>query len=136
MPARPSTSEERLVTAIIMQAYRDLFVTIRPDAGPGFTSQPDQDKAISFLTDSHGQSARDRNVLCSLIGWEGDVLAERIRGMMGGNDFTHPNGEQSPDSLKRHTDAAERVRARYRYLKNPHDKSKRPCSPVEQPRAA
>ena len=130
MSAGPSIPEERLVTAIIMQAYRDLFTPVRDSASPSIVTQSDQDQAISFLTDSHGRFARRRNSLCSLIGWDGDVLAERIRVMMDGENFTHPNSEPSPDSLKRHTDAAERVRARYRYLKDPHNKSKRPASPV------
>ena len=127
---RPSSPEERLVTAIIMQAYRDLFTPVRDAASPSIVTQLDQDQAIFFLTDTHGRFARHRNSLCSLIGWDGDVLAERIRAMMDGDDFTHPNGEPSPDSLKRHTDAAERVRARYRHLKKPRDKGKTPASPV------
>lgn len=65
---RPKTPEAELIHAIIMQAYRDLFITVRSDGASSFTTQADQDQAISFLTDQAGSLARSRNSLCSLIG--------------------------------------------------------------------
>jgi len=122
---RPQTPEATLVTAIIMQAYRDLFMTVRTGATASFTARADQDQAMSFLTDRTGTLARHRNHLCSLIGWDGDVLAERIRAMMEGNDFPI-SPECTPAIRSRHAQDVEAIRARWRYLKNP---PKQPAPP-------
>ncbi len=122
---RPQTPEAALVTAIIMQAYRDLFMTVRTGATASFTARADQDQAMSFLTDRTGTLARHRNHLCSLIGWDGDVLAERIRAMMEGDDFPMPT-DRTPAAHKRGAQAVENIRARWRYLKNP---PKQPAPP-------
>ena len=124
-----------MVTAIIMQAYRDLFVTAKSDGQAAFTTQAEQDQAIAFLTDRSGKLARWRNHYCSLIGWDGNVLAERVRRMMEGADFP-----LSPDSnvvaQKRHAEAVQQIRARWLHLKNTPSKRAPPTSPVGAARAA
>ncbi|MGH1416651.1 MAG: hypothetical protein ACRBB0_24390 [Pelagimonas sp.] len=127
----PQTPESALVTAILMQAYRDLFIATKTDGSSTFTTQAEQDQAISFLTDSTGSLARNRNALCSLIGWDGDVLAERIRAMMDGADFPPPTSNPTLGILARHRHAVERIRARWHHLNSPPP---RPSSLVEQPR--
>jgi len=128
---RLETPESALVTAILMQAYRDLFIAIKSDGSATFTAQSEQDQAISFLTDQAGSLARNRNTLCSLIGWDGDALAKRIRAMMDGADFPPPTSDPTPGILARHRHAVERIRARWHHLKSP---TSRPSSSVEQPR--
>lgn len=54
----PQSPEAALVTAIIMQAYRDLFLIAKPDTNTTFTTQAEQDQAIAFLTDRRGKLAR------------------------------------------------------------------------------
>lgn len=110
-----------------MQAYRDLFVTVRTESNASFTTQSDQDQAITFLTDRSGSLARHRNALCALIGWDGDVLAARIRAMMNGDDFAPPTPDATPATVERHAAAVERLRERWQDLKSP---SKRPVSSV------
>lgn len=127
----PQTPESALVTAILMQAYRDLFIAIKADGSSTFTTQAEQDQAISFLTDSAGSRARNRNALCSLIGWDGDALAKRIRAMMDGADFPPPTSDPTPVTMTRHRHAVERIRARWHHLKSPPP---RPSFSVEQPR--
>lgn len=127
----PQTPESALVTAILMQAYRDLFIAIKADGSSAFTTQAEQDQAVSFLTDGTGSLARNRNALCSLIGWDGDALAKRIRAMMEGADFPPPTSDPTPSTLARHRQAVERIRARWHHLKSPRS---RPSSSVEQPR--
>ena len=39
----PQSPEAALVTAIIMQAYRDLFLIAKPDTNTTFTTQAEQD---------------------------------------------------------------------------------------------
>ncbi|GAA6192895.1 hypothetical protein [Phaeobacter sp. NW0010-22] len=126
----PQTPEATFVTAIIMQAYRDLFITIKSDGSSSFTTQADQDAAMSFLTDSSGTLARHRNDLCSLIGWDGNVLAARIRDMMDGAEFPPPVPDPSPATIARHADAVERIRARWKDLNLPRNSPKRPVSSV------
>lgn len=128
---RLETPESALVTAILMQAYRDLFIAIKSDGSATFTAQSEQDQAISFLTDQAGSLARNRNALCSLIGWDGDALASHVRTMMEGADFPPPTPDPTPGTLARHEQAVKRIRARWHYLKSPHS---RPSSSVEQPR--
>lgn len=117
------TPEAALVTAIIMQAYRDMFVLVRTDSRASLTSQTDQDQAIVFLTDPHGRWAQHRNHLCSLIGWDGDVLAARVRRMMEGGAFPDPNASSNAAVLATHADAVERVRARYLHLRTPRPRA-------------
>lgn len=111
--------EAALVTAILMQAYRDLFIAIREDGTSSFTTQSEQDQAISFLTDQAGSLARNRNALCSMIGWDGDTFANRVRAMMDGDDFPPPAPDPSPIARKRHEKAVARIRARWRQLNAP-----------------
>lgn len=125
--AAPQTPEATFVTAIIMQAYRDLFVSVRQESNASFTTQSDQDQAITFLTDRTGAFARHRNDLCSLIGWDGDVLAVRLRGMMEGDDFPHPSTDPKPAARAQHEVAVERIRRRWQDLKSPPE---RPASSV------
>lgn len=125
-----TSPESAFVTAIIMQAYRDLFVNVNTNNAQSFTTRVDQDKAISFLTDTHGRFAAHRNHLCSLIGWDGNVLAARIRRMMDGGDFPTTIGESTPDAQRQHKQSVESLRQRYRHLKNIQSKGKRPASPV------
>ncbi len=127
LPDLPRTPEAALVTAILMQAYRDLFVTVRTESNASFTTQSDQDQAITFLTDKAGAYAKHRNALCALIGWDGDVLAARIRAMMDGDDFAPPTPDATPATVERHAAAVERLRERWQDLKSPR---KRPASPV------
>lgn len=123
----PQTPEAAFVTAILMQAYRDLFVSIRSESNASFTTQSDQDQAITFLTDRSGSLARHRNDLCSLIGWDGDVLAARVRAMLESGDFAPPTPDANQATLERYTVAFERVRQRWQDLKSP---PKRPASSV------
>ncbi|MEL6467884.1 MAG: hypothetical protein AAFQ58_23215 [Pseudomonadota bacterium] len=133
LPDLPRTPEAALVTAILSQAYRDLFVTVRTESNASFTTQSDQDQAITFLTDRAGAYAQHRNVLCALIGWDGDVLAARIRAMMDGDDFAPPTPDATPATVERHAAAVERLRERWQDLKSPR---KRPASSVGIPRVA
>lgn len=53
------TPEQRLVAAILQQAYRDMFAVSRPPA-EGDAGRPDSagiDQSIRFLTDTHGGKA-------------------------------------------------------------------------------
>ena len=127
------TPEAALVTAILMQAYRDLFVSVRTESNASFTTQSDQDQAITFLTDHAGAMARHRNALCALIGWDGNVLAARVRAMMDGNTFPPPTPDATPATLERHATAVVRLRQRWQDLKSP---PKRPSSPVGNLNAA
>lgn len=102
-----------------MQAYRDLFVTVRTESNASFTTQSDQDQAITFLTDRAGAYAKHRNALCALIDWDGDVLAARVRAMMDGDDFAPPTPDATPATVERHAAAVERLRERWRHLKQP-----------------
>lgn len=133
--AGPQTPEAALVTAIIMQAYRDLFVIAKPDTYSTFTTQSEQDQAIAFLTDRTGPHARHRAYLCSLIGWDGNVLGERVRRMMEGADFPMPT-DRTPAAQKRHAQAVETLRARWLHLKNTPSKRAPPASAVGAARAA
>lgn len=114
--------EAALVTAAIMQAYRDLFARVN-DTTASLTTQTDQDQAIAFLTDDFGKWAQHRNHLCSLIGWDGDVLAARVRRMMLRGAFPDPNASVNATVLASHTDAVERVRARYTHLRTPRSRA-------------
>lgn len=114
--------EAALVTATIMQAYRDLFARVN-DTTASLTTQTDQDQAIAFLTDDFGKWAQHRNHLCSLIGWDGDVLAARVRRMMLGGAFPDPNASANAVVLASHMDAVERVRARYIHLRTPRSRA-------------
>lgn len=116
---RPQTPEAAFITAIIMQAYHDLFVKVQQGTTVGFTRQFDQDQAIAFLTERTGVYARHRNYLCSLIGWDGDVLAARIVRMLEGEDFPLP-ADSTPAGRKRDAEAIARIRARWQHLKYPH----------------
>ncbi|WP_170411272.1 hypothetical protein [Ruegeria atlantica] len=127
---RPQTPEEAFVVAIIMQAYRDLFMPIQKNAASAGITQLEQDQAISFLTDHQGAFARHRNDLCSLIGWDGDVLAACIRRMMEGEEFPIVS-DKNASSFRKHLQGVERVRVRWKYLKSP---PKRPSSSVEKTR--
>ncbi|SEL29894.1 hypothetical protein [Jannaschia helgolandensis] len=110
------------MTAILMQAYRDLFVSVRDESNASFTTQTEQDRAIEFLTDLSGGNARHRNALCALIGWDGDVLAARVRAMMEGDDFAPPTPDATPATLERHAAAVVRLRERWRHLQTPHQR--------------
>ena len=131
----PQSTEAALVTAILMQAYRDLFVTAKSDGQATFTTQAEQDQAITFLTDQTGPHARHRAFLCSLIGWDGNVLGERIRRMMEGADFPMPT-DRTPAAQKRHAEAVKQIRARWLHLKNTPSRRAPPASPVGAARAA
>lgn len=135
MLGRPQSPEAALITAIIMQAYRDLFVTAKSNGQATFTTQAERDQAIAFLTDRIGSHARHRAFLCSLIGWDGDVLAERVGRMMEGADFPLTT-DRTPAAQERHAEAVKDLRARWRYLKNPHASRIPPASPVGAARAA
>ena len=133
--AGPQSPEAALVTAIIMQAYRDLFVTAKSDGQAAFTTQAEQDQAIAFLTDRTGPHARHRAFLCSLIGWDGNVLGERVRRMMEGADFPLAD-RPNPAAQKRHAEAVQQIRARWLHLKNTPSKRAPPASAVGAARAA
>lgn len=133
--AGPQSPEAALVTAIIMQAYRDLFVTAKPGTQATFTTQAEQDQAIAFLTDRIGPHARHRAYLCSLIGWDGNVLGERVRRMMEGADFPLAT-DRTPTAQKRHAEAVKQIRARWLHLKNAPSKRALPASVVGAARAA
>ncbi|AUC55501.1 hypothetical protein CDO87_21085 [Sagittula sp. P11] len=119
----PQTPEQALVTAILMQAYRDLFLTVRNESNASFTTRADQDQAISFLTDRAGSLAQHRNALCALIGWDGDLFAARVRAMMEGAPFPHPSPDPKPAARKRHAEAVELLRERWQHLKSPRKRS-------------
>ncbi|MFZ7093716.1 hypothetical protein [Primorskyibacter sp. 2E233] len=119
LPDQSQPPEAALVTTILMQAYRDLFVTVRNESNASFTTQSDQDRAIEFLTDLSGGNARHRNALCALIGWDGDVLAARVRAMMEGDDFAPPTPDATPATLERNAAAVVRLRERWRHLQTP-----------------
>lgn len=125
LPDAPQTPEAALVTAILMQAYRDLFLSVINDSGATsasqtFTSQPERDQAITFLTEQTGAMARHRNALCALIGWDGNLLATRVRAMMEGDDFPPSSPDATPLALARHATAVERLRERWQAMRAPH----------------
>lgn len=119
LPDAPQTPEAALVTAILMQAYRDLFLTVTDQSGATFTSRSERDQAMTFLTERTGVMARHRNALCSLIGWNGDVLAASVRAMMDGAPFPPPSLDPTPATRARHADAVERLRERWHALHAP-----------------
>lgn len=116
----PNTPEADLIRAVIMQAYRDLFISVRTDGSSSFTTQSDQDQAISFLTDKAGSLAKHRNALCSLIECDGVALADSIRAMMEGDDFPYPSPEPTETAIARHNKAAERIRERWKQIRSIH----------------
>lgn len=111
------TPEQRLVAAILQQAYRDMFAVGRPpgETNDGRADSASIDGAIRFLTDTHGHKARWRNHYCSLIDLDGNELATRIRLMLDGA-IDVPFDE---DAAKRHEAGVARARERWRHLKNP-----------------
>lgn len=116
LPDALQTPERALVTAILMQAYRDLFLMVSDESGATFTSRSERNQAISFLTDRAGTLAHYRNAYCALIGWDGDELATSVRAMMDGAPFPHPTLDPTPATLKRHAAAVERLRERWHAL--------------------
>jgi len=109
---RAVTPEVALITAIITQAYRDLFVPINEGGAPSVEVLRGRDQALAFLTNHKGQYAQHRNYLCSLIGWDGNVLAERIRMMLDGErPFASVNKEPSGRIRRKQELAAIRLRA-------------------------
>ncbi|WP_226782539.1 hypothetical protein [Oceaniglobus trochenteri] len=94
-------------------------MAVRTESNASFTTQSDQDQAITFLTDKAGAYAQHRNALCALIGWDGDVLAARVRAMMDGDDFAPPTSYATPATAERHAAAVERLRERWHALKHP-----------------
>ncbi len=117
------TPEQRLVAAILQQAYRDMFTAGRAPAN-GDDGRPDNasiDGAIRFLTDTHGHKAWWRNYYCSLLDLDGDVLAARVRMMLdGAMDVPIDESPTKRDSgIKRHEAGVVRARERWRHLKNP-----------------
>ena len=68
--------EVRLVRAILAQAIQDLFGSC---IDLGRTNKDHmREQALTFLTAEGGQHAKHRNDLCSLAGFDGDVLRPRI----------------------------------------------------------
>ena len=128
----PQTPKQALVTAILMQAYRDLFAAVKSDGAAALTTQSDQDRAIYFLTDRRGEFAWWRNHYCSFVGIDGDVLAERVRSMMEGEEFPQPSADSSASTRARHKKQQVSLRARWRYLKNPTRSQQKPQTPVDQ----
>lgn len=121
-PGAPQAPEAALVTAILMQAYRDLFLSVSNDSGQAFTSQSERDQAITFMTEQTGAMARHRNALCAVIGWDGNILAARVRAMMEGDDFPPSSPDATPLALARHATAVERLRERWHAMRAPHQR--------------
>ena len=107
-----ATPEVALITAIITQAYRDLFVPVGEGGVPSVEVMRGRDQALAFLTNHKGQYAQHRNYLCSLIGWDGNVLAESVRMMLdGARTFASVNKEPSERIRRRQELAVMRLRA-------------------------
>jgi hypothetical protein len=127
--------EQRLIAAILLGAYRDLLTDIESrserwtDAAP--IQQADVDRAMRFLTDRSGPSARLRNHYCSLLDIDGDVLAERMCRMLNG-DLPMPhfaydvpsNPESRKRALARHAERVAAARARWFHLNQPTSTSR------------
>ncbi|MEP3895677.1 MAG: hypothetical protein ABJN52_16995 [Litorimonas sp.] len=105
------TPEAALITAIITQAYRDLFVPVKEGVEPSDEVLRGRDQALAFLTNRTGPFAQHRDHLCSLIGWDGTVLAERITLMLDGvQPFTPMNKEPSERIRRKQEQAIVRLR--------------------------
>lgn len=123
------TPEQRLIAAIIMTAYRDML----PDPSErkwrdteGDAVHLDTDRAIAFLTDRTGPSARLRNHYAALLDIDGDLLAERVRRMLDGElPFPLPSTpEGRKTAATRHDDRVAAARARWLHLKEPTSTSR------------
>lgn len=117
------TPELSLVAAILQRAFDDMFAA-SPSSYSGNGGTPDGssiDQAIRFLTDTHGHKARWRNHYCSLLGLDGDAVADRIRRMLDGD--LPMQMDQGPwtraGAIRRHEAGVEQARERWRHLKNP-----------------
>jgi len=75
------TSEARLVHAILAQAIRDLF---GPLLGYGDTALVRRD-AMLFLTGT-GREGQDREILCSVSGYDAEVMRKNIVSILEGSD--------------------------------------------------
>lgn len=89
--SRAATPEQRLVAAIISQAFTDIFL---PDCD-------DANASLHFLTAGYGPSARWRNQLCSYLDLDGDQLAARVRSILDGD--ADPPGYDTRFSKHLHT---------------------------------
>ncbi len=76
------TPETRLVHAILAQAIEDLFGSC---IDLGRTNKDHmREQALIFLTAESGEHAKHRNDLCSLAGFDGEVLRSRIIAILEG----------------------------------------------------
>jgi hypothetical protein len=73
-------------SSVILQALVDAGIIGGSTRG---IEQIDRDRAVAFLTDRRGNFARDREIVASLAGVDGDALAESVRRKLA----THPHLE-------------------------------------------
>lgn len=135
----PPSPEASLVTAIIMRAYADLLASKNSaDTASGSSvSLTEREQALKFLTETSGRYATLRNEYCDFVGFDGDVLAERIRAMLDGErDFPVPHESISPAILERHDKAVSYVRAMWIEQKKPKPEPERRPRPATKAKLA
>jgi len=81
---RPSTPEQHLAAAILAQAFSDMLGGAANQSETRDTVDTIALTAMRYLTDRHGQSAHWRNKWCDFLDQDGDMLATRVRMILGG----------------------------------------------------
>ncbi|MGR3792759.1 hypothetical protein [Vannielia sp. SX4] len=108
-PGRKSTPEQRFVAAIIAQAFSDMSGAATDKVSQSTSNSNNAQRAMIFLTERHGAFAKWRNELCDYLGFDGDVLAERVRSILdsdlpwprqlGAQGVAIKHAEQKPTAL-------------------------------------
>lgn len=113
---RCSTPEERLVVGILMAALWDMLLPEHPTQ----TDIAERDASIAFFTRRGDRYARHRNALCSLLGINGDTMAERVRLILDGQaPFPARTLEPTPTVLRWHTKKTDELRSYWKSLQTP-----------------
>jgi len=70
----PETPEADLIRAVIMQAYRDLLISVRADGSSSFTTQSDQDQGCC-QTNENSHRIAGAALIYALNSWRHSVRA-------------------------------------------------------------
>ncbi|MDZ4095211.1 MAG: hypothetical protein U1D35_09920 [Paracoccaceae bacterium] len=117
---RPTTPEQHLASAILAQAFTDMFGGAVNQSETRDTVDTIAITAMRYLTDHHGQSAQWRNKWCDFLDLDGDVLATRVRMILDGK-IDPPGDERFANRLAIARDRWLRISQR----PSPSDKPKR-----------